>query len=221
MNSLAAGANLNLKTKMIKSINFSQDEIIKDIINLYVKDGVISCDVTYSKGNFYKNIQEPLHKFDLYPQTSDTVLASSDNLPLKDSCMDSVMFDPPFLATKGKSLLIDDKSNKINKRFTVFPSEKELHCFYERSISEIYRILKPNGVCIIKCQDKVSGGKQYMSHVFIINQAEKLGFYVKDMFILLAKNRIVANWQKKQQHSRKFHCYFIVIVKSKIKIKYT
>jgi len=60
-----------------------------------------------------------------------------------------------------------------------------------------------------------------MSHVFIINEANKIGFYCKDLFILLAKNRLVADWQlKNQKNARKFHCYFLVFVKNKKKVKY-
>ena len=48
-----------------------------------------------------------------------------------------------------------------------------------------------------------------------------MGFYIKDLFILLAKNRIVANWQlKNQKNARKFHCYYLVLQKSKKKINY-
>jgi hypothetical protein len=118
------------------------------------------------------------------------------------------------LATTGKSLKIDNDSNKINKRFGVYPSEAELNQFYVDSIKEAYRVLKTNGVLIFKCQDKVSSGKQYMSHCFIYNEAIKQGFYAKDLFILLAKNRLVADWQaKNQKHARKYHSYFWVFVK--------
>lgn len=131
------------------------------------------------------------------------------------------MFDPPFLATKGKSLNIENDSNKINKRFGVYPSETELHQFYIDSLKEFYRVLKNNGVLIFKCQDKVSSGSQYFSHSFIWEMSIKIGFYPKDLFILLAKNRIVANWQlKNQKNARKFHSYFWVLQKSNKKIKY-
>ena len=132
-----------------------------------------------------------------------------------------MMFDPPFLATTGKSLRVDDSSNKINKRFGVYPSEKELHQFYIDSMEEAYRILKDDGILIFKCQDKVSSGKQYMSHVFIMDEAVKIGFYPKDLFILLAKNRLVADWQlKNQKNARKFHSYFWVFQKCSKKIEY-
>ena len=78
----------------------------------------------------------------------------------------------------------------------MFKNEKELHEFYTNSIKEFYRILKPNGVLIFKCQDKVSSGKQYFSHCFINDVAINTGFYAKDLFILLAKNRLIANWQR-------------------------
>ena len=147
--------------------------------------------------------------------------ANAEKLPLEDLSINTIMFDPPFLATTGKSLKSNDNNNKINKRFGVYPSEKELHQFYVNSLREFYRILKPNGILIFKCQDKISSGKQYLSHCFIIQEAEKLGYYTKDMFILLAKNRIVADWQlKNQKNARKFHSYFLVFEKSTKKIEY-
>ena len=141
-------------------------------------------------------------------------------MPLDNESIECQMFDPPFLATTGKSLKTDE-GNIINRRFGVYPSEKELHQFYVDSLLESHRILKKNGILIFKCQDKVSGGKQYMSHVFIMNEAIKIGFYPKDLFILLAKNRIVADWQlKNQKNARKFHSYFWVFEKSNRQIQY-
>ena len=131
------------------------------------------------------------------------------------------MFDPPFLATTGKSLRSDDASNKINKRFGVFPSETELHQFYVDVLKETHRILKDKGILIFKCQDKVSSGKQHMSHCFIWQEAIKTGYYPKDLFILLAKNRLVADWQvRNQKNARKFHSYFWVFEKSNKVIRY-
>lgn len=88
----------------------------------------IDCDPTYSKGNFYKGtIDEPLYKFDIAPQMPDVEYADCRALPLEDSSLDCIMFDPPFLATTGKSLDSNENNNLINKRFGVYPSENELH----------------------------------------------------------------------------------------------
>lgn len=208
---------------LISSISYDQIEIIENILKLHTKDNTIDCDPTYSKGNFYKNgkIKEPKYKFDINPQTEDTIKADARSLPLDDNSVNCIMFDPPFLATTGKSITANDNNNFINKRFGVFPNEKELHQFYIDSMKEFYRILKDDGTLIFKCQDKISSSKQYLSHVFIINEAIKIGYYPKDMFILLAKTRIVADWQvKNQKNARKFHSYFLVFQKCNKKIEY-
>lgn len=208
---------------MVKSISYDQNEIIKWILDLYVPSGKIDLDPTYSIGNFYKNtgVEPPPYKFDIIPQTDEVQYGDSRSLPIESECLECIMFDPPFLATTGKSLE-KQYGNVINKRFGVYPNEKELHQFYIDSIKEAHRILKDHGILIFKCQDKVSSAKQYMSHVFIANEAIKIGFYPKDLFILLAKNRIIADWQlKNQKHSRKFHSYFWVFEKCNKKIEYT
>lgn len=208
-------------SEIIKSVSCDQAEIIRNILHLYAPNG-IDCDPTYSIGKFYDHtgVQKPIYRFDINPQLPDVVQADARNLPLRDESINCVMFDPPFLATKGPSLTTSNSSNKINKRFGVYPDEPSLHGFYKDALIELYRVLKPNGILIFKCQDKVSSGKQYLSHVYIINQAVLSGFYPEDLFILIAKNRIIANWQKKQKHARKFHCYFIVFRKSNIRINY-
>ena len=208
---------------MIKSVSYDQGEIIKNIISLYIPSGKIDCDPTYSKGNLYNKtgITHPTYKFDINPQTEDTIYGDARQMPLEDSSINSIMFDPPFLATTGPSIKKNDPNNIINKRFGVYPSESDLHQFYVDAMKEFYRVLFPDGVLVFKCQDKISSSKQYLSHVFIINEAIKLGFYPEDLFVLLAKNRLVAQWQlKNQKHSRKFHSYFIVFKKNPTVVEY-
>ena len=208
---------------MIKSVSYDQSEIIKNILQLHVQKQEIDCDATYSKGKFYDKtgIKPPAYKFDIAPASEAVEYADSRQLPLGDASIECLMFDPPFLATTGASLKKNDGSNKINKRFGVYPSEQDLHQFYVDSLKEAYRVLRQDGILIFKCQDKVSSGKQYMSHVFICNEATRLGFYPKDLFILLAKNRLVAEWQvKNQKNARKYHCYFWVFQKTNKKIDY-
>ena len=166
-------------------------------------------------------MKAPELKFDIEPQLPDVVQSNAEHLPLEDESISTMIFDPPFLATSGKSLQKTDRSNKMVKRFGVYPNEKALHNFYINAMVEFHRILKPGGILIFKCQDKVSSGKQYFSHVFIMTQAQQLGFYCKDLFILLAKQRMTAAWQlKNQKNARKFHSYYIVLEKSSKKIEY-
>lgn len=192
---------------LITSVSYSQTEIIQNIQKLY---GDIECDVTYSKGVFYKDISPPPLRFDILP-IEGVEYADCRQLPLDNSSVAHLMFDPPFLATKGASLKKDDENNIIAKRFGVYPTEKELFQFYSDSLMEFRRVIRPKGILTVKIQDKVSSGKQILSHVWLINKAEKLGFICEDLFVLIAKSRLTPEWQiKNQKHARKFHSYFLV-----------
>ena len=208
---------------LIRRISYDQTEILLNILRLHVPAGVIDCDPTYSRGQFYKDglIKQPRLRFDLYPSGPGIEKADCRHLPIGDNALNCMILDPPFLATTGKSLS-DKIGNIINRRFGVYPNEKALHQFYIDSLKEAYRVLKPHGILIFKCMDKVSSGTQYLSHVFICNEAVRIGFYPRDLFVLLAKNRLTADWQAKNQaHSRKYHCYFYVFEKDGRKVRYT
>ena len=195
---------------MIKSISYNNDEILKWIIDLYVPEGQFHLDPTYSKGQFYKGtIPQPKIKSDLYPKADDIIKADAADLPFDNNSISSIMFDPPFLAGYYK----DKPTGIMGKRFHGFRKMEDCWAWYDKCLIEAHRILKKKGVLVFKCQDTISSGKQFWSHTYIQNKAEKLGFYQKDLFILLAKSRMVGHNHKIQKHSRKFHSYFIVLIK--------
>ena len=204
-------------SKIISSISYDQEEIIQNIISLYCLCG-IELDPTYSKGNFYKNIRQPKFKYDLYPQIEGVRKADCRNLSFKDSSIGSIMFDPPFVGGSRK----DGKPGIIKSRFGYYKNiQTEMWEMYRGALVEFYRILKQDGVLIFKCQDTIESAKQYLSHVEIINVALRIGFYPKDLFVLLAKSRLTSPSQRKQQHARKFHSYFLVFLKQESKVRYS
>lgn len=166
--------------EVIKTTSYDNTEILKAILQLHVPGGRVQCDPTYSKGNFYKNtgIEAPQFKFDISPQTEDTNQCDCRNLPLNDGAVESILFDPPFVCTHGPSVTEKKAGrNLIINRFSCFPTAKELYEFYAQSLEEFHRVLSEKGVLIFKCQDQVSSGIQYMSHVYIHNMAVEKGFY--------------------------------------------
>lgn len=193
---------------MIKTVNDNQENLIRDILTLHCPNG-IDLDPTYSKGNFYKNIPQPKFKSDLFPQSSDIIRSDASSLWLANNSINSIMFDPPFLAGHTK----EKPTGVMGERFHGFRYVTDLWNWYDKCLVEFHRVLNPDGVLIFKCQDTVSSGKQWLSHVHIINKAQEVGFYTKDLFILTAKNRIVGHNHKIQKHARKFHSYFLVFVK--------
>jgi len=197
---------------MYKTTYDNQTDIINACINLFLKRD-IELDPTFSKGIFYKNtgIKRPKHCFDLYPQKGlDFVKkATAEKLPFKNNSMNNIMFDPPFLVGYTK----EKPTGAMGKRFHGFRYIKDLWIWYDKCLVEFHRILKTGGFVIFKCQDTVSSGKQHWSHVYIMNRAMQLGFECDDLFLLLAKNRMIGHNHKNQKHARKFHSYFLVLRK--------
>ena len=167
---------------VISTINYDQHQIIRDIIKLHCPNG-IELDPTYSKGIFYNksDITPPIYKSDLFPVSDDIVKADASKLGFADGTIKSIMFDPPFVVGHTR----DKPTGIIGERFHGFRYISDLWQCYDECLVEFNRILAPKGILIFKCQDTVSSGKQWFSHVHIMNKADELGFICKDLFVLL------------------------------------
>ena len=199
---------------IIQSVSYDQDYIIKSIMEL-CDIQQFDADLTYGNGGFWKNLPEPLFKFDIDPQTEETQCFSSTNVPINDGQIESVMFDPPFLTyiKQGR-----EHNSVMGKRFSGYWSYDDLASHYKATILEAYRILAKKGIFVIKCQDIVHNHKFHPTHINIVTWATGM-FRLKDMFILAAKNRMPipqtdGTKKKVQKHARIHHSYFLVLEKT-------
>lgn len=200
---------------LIKTIGYDQEEMLQNILTLHVPNGTIDVDLTYGRGVFYKGgVEQPKYKFDIEPKFKDVILADARNVPLKSNSVECVMFDPPFVV--GPS----DSPGIMRDRYGCFMNVYELWTFYYSVLLESKRMLQKDGIMIFKCQDTVSGGKNWFSHIEIMNAALKTGFYPKDLFLLLAKHRVNSPNMKNQQHARKHHAYFWIFKNRKPRVIY-
>lgn len=83
---------------------------------------------------------------------------------------------------------------------------------YFGGIREAKRVLKRNGILIVKCQDEIQSGKQNLNHCTIIDFCVANTFIVEDLFVLVQKGRPIMR-HKYQIHARKNHSYFLVFRK--------
>lgn len=205
----------------VRSVYNSNYEVIKNIMELY-KINQFDLDCTYSKGSFWKNLPEPKIKTDLYPINNTIIKANSESLPFDDKCMNSIMYDPPFVIAGKTYKENKEGSSMIAKRFEGYETYNKLTENYYKTLKELYRICNDDGLVVMKCQDTVSSRKNHFTHAMIMNMALNIGFYPRDLFILVAKMRINSFGTKwtKQEHARKHHCYFWVLEKTKPKVKY-
>jgi tRNA G10 N-methylase Trm11 len=197
----------------IQSISYDQDYIIKSIMGLCGIDR-FDADLTYGNGGFWKNLPEPLFKFDLDPQTPDTQTASSVSVPANDAAFNSIIFDPPFLTyiKAGR-----EHNSVMGKRFSGYWSYNELEDHYRGTIKEAHRLLSKKGIFVMKCQDIVHNHKLHPTHINAVNWAQGM-FRLKDLFVLAAKHRMPmpeskTDCKRVQKHARVHHSYFLVFEK--------
>lgn len=221
------------------------DVVFSNILELHVPTGSKIADVTFGKGVFWNYVNLEKNKFTLFPSDialkEDTLnkfahLAPQTGidcrvLPYENESFDCIVLDPPYMesfyrengehiggqGTHHSFRHAYSSDNGIEK--TAAKWHEAVTEMYEQAGLEAYRVLKDKGVFIVKCQDEVSANKQRLTHVEIITSYESLGFYTKDLFIVVRNNKPVVSRLIKQQHARKNHSYFIIFVKQASKIK--
>lgn len=202
-------------------------DVFPQILNLHVPKGSVVADVTFGGGVFWKNVDLAQYKL-LATDIADGVDCRS--LPYENESLDAIVIDPPYM----EGLLRNNGDHKAgagtHSSFRNYYSNgNETHSgpkwhaavsdLYYKAGAEALRTLRPEGIAIVKCQDEVSANKQWLTHVEIINYYESLGFYTKDLFVVVRTNKAAISRLVKQVHARKNHSYFLVFVKKKAKRK--
>lgn len=192
----------------IKSVGATNQEVIQNILNLHIKSDCFDLDPCFSLGKFYKGLKEPTQKFDITPQREDVRYADSTKLPIPDSSIDSIMFDPPFCFGGKNGPHGNQGKERVGKqttevRFGMFWNFEALEKMYRNSLRELHRILRPKGILVFKCQD-YTDSKTTMSHCFVWKWAIGVGFYPKDLAILVMPNKWYVK-SRTQRHLRKVH----------------
>ena len=199
-------------------------DVFPHILSLHIPRGSTIADVTYGKGVFWRNVPEGM-----YNLLATDIQSGVDcrDLPYEDESIDCVVLDPPYM----EGLYRRDSSNLAGANtYAAFRSHysngqatKEDAPKYHAAVLDMYskagkeanRVLKTKGTLIVKCQDEVSANKQHLTHVEIINDYRELGFYAKDLFVMVRPNKPAMSRVIRQVHARKNHSYFLVFVKTK------
>jgi len=192
--------------KHYKSVFNNEQELLKALIELHCPWG-IEIDPMYFKGAFYKNgVEPPGFKFDINPRIEGVEQADAKHLPFNDGTFNSMVLDPLFLfGIHGKA-----KEYYTSSTMGIYRTFSELEEDYKGFLVEAKRVLNKKGVLIFKCQD-YTDTKTTMTHCLVYKWATELGFYAKDLAILVKPNKVY-NGNTTQRHLRKTHTYFWVFI---------
>jgi DNA modification methylase len=198
-------------------------DIFAQILDLHIPLGAKIADTTYGNGVFWRKVDKS--KYDLYA-TDIANGIDCRKLPYENESFDALVLDPPYM----EGLLRNNKSHKAGaSSYSAFRNYysngdeyNESGPKYHQAVSDLYfkagkeaqRVLKDGGIMIVKCQDEVCANTQWLTHIEIVNYYETLGFYAKDLFVVVRQNKAAISRLKKQVHARKNHSYFLIFTKN-------
>ena len=195
----------------------TNDKVFPLILELYVSPGSKVADVTFGKGVFWKGIEKG--KYKLLSSDIQTGVDCRD-LPYDDDEIDCVVLDPPYMHTPGGTAHNNHqnydeyyRNNRAAKGLKKKYHDAVLELYFQAS-REAFRVLRDEGILIVKCIDEVCANRQRLTHVEIINELENNSYVAEDLFVVMRKNKPGVSRIKRQYHARKNHSYFIVFRKS-------
>lgn len=195
----------------------TNDDVFPYVLKLHVPTGSLVADVTYGKGVFWKKVADG--SYDL--RATDLGMGvDCRKLPYGDCMLDCVVFDPPYMHTPGGTAHQNHQNFELyyynnGTSHTLKKYHEAVLDLYFEGAKEAYRVLKEEGVYIVKCQDEVCANRQRLTHVEIINELAQMGFVAIDLFIVMRTNRPGVSRVIEQRHARKNHSYFLVFRKAK------
>ena len=201
--------------------------VFRTILELHVPKGATVADVTFGLGSFWREVPD-----DEYVLRRSDLKTGVDcrQLPYEKESLDCVVLDPPYMEGLFRRATDHLAGGGSHKAFRHAYSNGQAHTgvvkyhdavldLYFRAGEEAHRVLKAMGVFIVKCQDEVSANLQRLTHVEIINRYADMGFYAKDLFVVMRQNAPCITRLMKQEHARKNHSYFLVFTKDPVRLK--
>lgn len=202
------------KTTSISSLILSAKvgknaEQFPEILKLYVPEGSLIADVAWGKGRFWQDVD-----LGRYRLIATDILGGPQGfvdfrqLPYANGSFDALVFDPPYTHSNTKTIKTSIADcyalNATSPR-----NMASVLALYEQGIAEARRVLKKDGVLIVKCQDQQTHGRPYWVHVKIMDSP---GFICEDLLILIQKGVPARRWPQ-QYHARKNHSFWVILRK--------
>lgn len=206
-------------------------ELFAQIMALHVEPGSKVADVTHGRAVFWRAIEPGAYSLTasdlaLDVDEPDASVVYRDGvdcraLPYEAASFDCVVLDPPYmegLFRRDAQQLGGTGTHSTFRRAYSNGEATEGGPKYHDAVVDLYlragfearRVLRLGGTLIVKCQDEVSANKQRLTHIEIVTAYEDMGFYCKDLFVLVRRNAPGVSRCKRQVHARKNHSYFLV-----------
>jgi hypothetical protein len=171
-------------------------------------------DMTYGRGLWWKWT---------IPPTRDMRFVANDikddgydyrHMPYNNEWFDVVAFDPDYVAPGGRKT---STITEFNDRYGLkdqYESPDKLQDSINVGIMEVARLLRPQGIALVKCMNYISSGKLWLGEYHTIDEALAQGLVVEDIFVHISGTGPQPERpNSRQQHARSNSSRLIVFRK--------
>lgn len=200
---------------VVSIVNGNNADLIVEVARLYIRDGAEVADVTWGRGAFWTKANNGRFKVrgsDIaeHIATDGIIQADFRSLPYSDASFDVVVLDPPYVHNPGKHQT-DSRYNNANTTSGMYHAD--IRTMYREGMAEAMRVLRPGGLVFVKGKDEIESGKQCWSQTELLLDAQAIGLYGKDSFVLVPTSRTSMRRWDTQKHARKVHSFLWVFEK--------
>jgi len=209
-------ANRERNYAPIPSVWHGEDaELLERMLTFYPRERPqLILDATVNGGRFWRGSARPVVGIDIESSHSPTIIADNSQMPFRKWAFDVIVYDPPHIPNQGR-----DRTKDFHRRFGLGlrASKEDGYKFshlYPAFLEEAHRVLKPEGILLAKIADYVHDHEYKWAHVDFVQASGAAGFQPCDCIVKVRKGPIMDPKWKVAHHSRRQHCFWLVMRKS-------
>jgi hypothetical protein len=191
----------NTNNKVIKAATSwsSNAHMIEDCFSLgYLSQEALTLDPTYGRGGWWKR-QKP-NTLITHDLANDGI--NFHNLPYNDNHFDAVVYDPPYVATGGRSTTgIPDFFDRYGLK-NAPRTPIDLQNYINKGLTECDRVLTSKGFLLVKCKDYISSGKLWIGTHHTLTHALNINLTLVDRLEYITSG-VVQPANRRQIHARR------------------
>lgn len=138
----------------------------------YLRDDDHILDPTYEKGTWWK-VWRP-EKLTWHNRDLDGTDFRA--LPYPDGAFDAIAYDPPYVCVGGRTTTGIPEMHNAYGMEDAPRTPALLQQLINDGLTEMFRLVKPNGIVLVKCQDYISSGRLWVGTHHTLTHAIALGF---------------------------------------------
>jgi hypothetical protein len=124
------------------------------------------------------------------------------NLPEPDKSIDVIAFDPDYVAPGGRDTSTIPDFNERYGLNDPYESPASLQAHINEGLSECARVLRPQGILLVKCSTYVSSGQPWLGEYHTIGAGLRAGLVVEDIFVHVSGTGPQPKRESRQKHAR-------------------